>query len=35
VIPDVATGTAVLVDFVAAGISSSSFYSYARAGSAV
>jgi alkaline phosphatase D len=33
-IPDPATGTPVLVDFVAAGISSSSFYSYVKAGSA-
>ena len=33
-LPDVATGTPVLVDFVAAGISSSSFYSYVKAGSA-
>jgi len=32
--PDPVTGTPVLVDFVAAGISSSSFYSYVKAGSA-
>jgi alkaline phosphatase D len=32
--PDPITGTPVLVDFVAAGISSSSFYSYVKAGSA-
>jgi len=31
-VPDTATGTPVLVDFVAAGISSSSFYSYVKAG---
>ena len=31
-LPDVATGTPVLVDFVCAGISSSSFYSYVKAG---
>lgn len=31
--PDTATGTPVAVDFVAAGISSSSFYSYVKAGS--
>lgn len=30
--PDTTTGTPVLVDFVAAGISSSSFYSYVKAG---
>ena len=33
-VPDPALGTPVLVDFVAAGISSSSFYSYVKAGSA-
>jgi alkaline phosphatase D len=33
-VPDVTTGTPVLVDFVAAGISSSSFYSYVKAGAA-
>ena len=33
-LPDPVTGTPVLVDFVAAGISSSSFYSYVKAGSA-
>ena len=33
-LPDPATGTPVLVDFVCAGISSSSFYSYVKAGSA-
>jgi len=33
-IPDPAAGTPVLVDFVAAGISSSSFYSYVKAGAA-
>ena len=33
-VPDPAVGTPVLVDFVAAGISSSSFYSYVKAGSA-
>ena len=33
-VPDPATGTPVLVDFVTAGISSSSFYSYVKAGSA-
>jgi len=32
--PDPATGTPVLVDFVTAGISSSSFYSYLKAGAA-
>jgi alkaline phosphatase D len=32
-LPDAATGTPVLVDFVSAGISSSSFYSYVKAGS--
>jgi len=32
--PDPATGTPVLVDFVSAGISSSSFYSYLKAGAA-
>jgi len=32
-VPDPATGTPVLVDFVTAGISSSSFYSYLKAGS--
>ncbi len=32
--PDPITGTPVLVDFVAAGVSSSSFYSYVKAGSA-
>ncbi len=31
-VPDPATGTPVLVDFVCAGISSSSFYSYIKAG---
>lgn len=31
-LPDPATGTPVLVDFVGAGISSSSFYSYVKAG---
>jgi alkaline phosphatase D len=31
-VPDVATGIPVLVDFVCAGISSSSFYSYVKAG---
>jgi alkaline phosphatase D len=30
--PDPSTGTPVLVDFVSAGISSSSFYSYLKAG---
>ena len=33
-LPDPATGAPVLVDFVSAGISSSSFYSYVKAGSA-
>ena len=33
-VPSTTTGTPVLVDFVAAGISSSSFYSYVKAGSA-
>ncbi|CAN5325065.1 alkaline phosphatase D family protein [soil metagenome] len=33
-VPDPATGTPVLVDFVCAGVSSSSFYSYVKAGSA-
>lgn len=33
-LPDPATGTPVLVDFVGAGISSSSFYSYVKAGAA-
>ena len=33
-VPDPATGTPVLLDFVTAGISSSSFYSYLKAGSA-
>jgi alkaline phosphatase D len=33
-VPDPAAGVPVLVDFVAAGISSSSFYSYVKAGSA-
>lgn len=33
-VPDAAAGTPVLVDFVAAGISSSSFYSYVKAGAA-
>jgi alkaline phosphatase D len=33
-VPDPATGTPVLLDFVSAGISSSSFYSYLQAGSA-
>lgn len=33
-LPDPATGTPVLVDFVCAGISSSSFYSYVKAGAA-
>jgi len=33
-LPDVTAGVPVLVDFVSAGISSSSFYSYVKAGSA-
>jgi alkaline phosphatase D len=33
-LPDPGTGTPVLVDFLGAGISSSSFYSYVKAGSA-